>query len=327
MCRRTFVAAASALALLAGASAAKADDIIRLGGPGTEAKTMTLGFDGQADTELTRYARGGFYGGGGYRGGFVGYRGGFYGGYRGGFYGGGYRGGFVGYRGGFYGGYRGAFYGGYRGFCRPYYAGFYRPFYAGYGGYYPRYGYGFNYGYYNYPIYSSYSSPVYYTPSYYVNPPYYYDQPYPSYSAPVMPYAPISTSGPLAVNGNGGRYVDYYAAQAVPNVNGSVPVATPANNGGTFQYDGGPSSPIPLPAGTPAPAPLPSPEPAPMKAPAAKAAPGTLLITYPPQPATPARQATTQFAYPAYGEDTRATSFGTARTAPATKRTTTQTSR
>ncbi|HYT92081.1 MAG TPA: hypothetical protein VEL76_25425 [Gemmataceae bacterium] len=309
MWRGTLAATAGVLVWLAGTGTAKADDVIRLGGPSTDAKTMTLGFDGQADTELVR--GGGFRGGGG---GFHG--GGFHGG---GFHGGGFRGGFGGFRGGF-GGFRGGF-GGFGGFRGGFIGrGFYRPYYAGYwGGYYP-YGYGFNYGYYNYPIYSYYNPYTYYVPPYYLNSPS-YGQPY--YGVPgAMPYAPISDPGPVVMNGNGPRYVNYYAAQSAAN--GTGPATIPTN--ATFPYDGGPSNPIPLPAPTPAPVPAPPPAPAPgaapAKLPAAKAAPGTLLISYPPQPekATPARP-TTQFAYPAYGEDTRATSFGTARTAPTTQRT------
>jgi hypothetical protein len=335
MWRGSLVAAAGVLALLAGPGAAKADDVIRLGGPSTAAKTTTLGFDGQADTELVRGgARGGF---GGFRGGGGGFRGGVAVGPRGGFAVAGARGGFaVGPRGGFAiaGARRGVFVGprgfvggfnrGFVGFRGGFFGGGYWPYYGGYGyggygGYYPYGGYGFNYGAYNYPIYS-YSNPYsYYVPPYYLDPSYYYGQPYPGNGAPgVMPYAPISNPGFVAVNGNGGRYVDYYAAQGAPV--GGVPAAAPVN--GTFPYDGGPANPIPLPAGTPAPTPAPAPAPgaAPAKLPAGKAAPGTLLISYPPQPATaaPARPSTS-FAYPAYGEDTRATAFGTQRTAPTTK--------
>jgi hypothetical protein len=94
-----------------------------------------------------------------------------------------------------------------------------------------------------------------------------------------------------------------------------MPASTPVN--GTFPYDGGPANPVPLPKGAPAPAPVP----APAKLPAAKAPPGTLFISIPAQveTAAPVRQ-TTQFAYPAYGEDTRTTSFGTDRSTSNTKR-------
>ena len=75
---------AGVLVWLAGTGSAKADDVIRLGGPSTDAKTMTLGFDGQVDTELMRGGRGvavgprGGFAVGGPRGGFaVGPRGGF----------------------------------------------------------------------------------------------------------------------------------------------------------------------------------------------------------------------------------------------------------
>src|SRR5262249_19361916 len=58
MWRGTLAAAAGVLVWLAATGTAKADDVIRLGGPSTDAKTMTLGFDGQADTELMRGGRG-----------------------------------------------------------------------------------------------------------------------------------------------------------------------------------------------------------------------------------------------------------------------------
>jgi len=84
------------------------------------------------DTELVRYYRGGYYGGGyrGYYGG--GYRGGYYAGYRS-YYGGGYRGGF--YGGGYYAGYPSYYGGGYYG--GGYYGGGY--YGGGYGGYYTTY--------------------------------------------------------------------------------------------------------------------------------------------------------------------------------------------
>jgi len=130
---------------MAVAGAVKADnDLMRLDGKG------------DAEVQQTRYY------GGGFRGGFGGYRGFGYGGYRGV--------GFGGYRGFGYGGYRG--FGGYRGYG---YGGYYRPYYGfgyglglglglgygGYGGYYGGYGgsYGVGYGssYYGVPYYSSYS--------------------------------------------------------------------------------------------------------------------------------------------------------------------------
>jgi len=316
-------AAAGVLALLAGTGSAKADDVIRLGGTDTGARTMTLGFDGQAGTELVR----GY--GGGYRGGFHGggYRGGFHGGYRGGYFAGGYRGGYVG-RGYYGGGFRGGYYG--RGFYRPYYAGFYRPFYRS--SYYPGYGLGYGYGVgyggygYGYPSSYGYGGYGYGYPSNYGYGGYGYPpcMPYSTYgSTYYAPDYPISAPATLPVPGfvaasGGSRYVDYYAAT---RVNGqTVPVAAPAPGNATYPYDGGPSNPIPLPAAAPAPAP--AAVPAPAKLPAApRAAPGTLLISFPAQPAAAPAQQPTQFAYPAYGEDTRATSFGTHRTAPSTQRT------
>jgi hypothetical protein len=128
MLRRSWaMAAAGVLTLVVSPQFARADDTVRLGGTMDDAKTVTLGYDGQSDTMLMRGVHGGgFRGGfgGGFRGGFVGFRGGF---------GGGFRGGFVGFRGGYYGGYRGGFYGGYGGF----YGGYgYWPYYAAYTPYY-----------------------------------------------------------------------------------------------------------------------------------------------------------------------------------------------
>src|SRR5437899_3616908 len=83
---------AGILALCAGTSSARADDLVPLKG-GAAAATTTLLFDGRADTQLVaRYYRGGGYG----RGYYGGYSRGYYGGYSRGYYGG-YGRGYYGY--------------------------------------------------------------------------------------------------------------------------------------------------------------------------------------------------------------------------------------
>jgi len=215
--------------------------------------TMKLGKAGtDADTELVRHS-------GGYHGGHSGgYRGGYHGGYSGG-YRGGYHGGYSGGYRGYYGGYRG-FYGGYSNYYRPYYG--YRNFY--------------------YPRYSLYAGGYGYRPSYYYAPPVYYYYPACSYPislttttfsaySPVMPLAPQDV-GPVPEGG---------------------PVPRPGGvEDGTFPYDGGPASPVPMPKADPVPSrdpvrPTPKPE-------------GRIVSL--PAP-------TTSFAYPAYGEKTAPTSF------------------
>jgi len=178
-----------------------------------------------------------YYGGG--RGGYVG------GGYRGGFYGGGYRGGYVGgYRGGYVGGYRGGYYGGYRGYYGGgYYGGFVGGYYRPY--YYPRY-YGYAYA----PSYYTYSD---YSPGYYN---YAYAYPCtlpdvsptvtlrvgPTYSAPSygLPSTPPTNIPPGST-----------VIPGRPGNSGNPVLPPPMNNGkvppGTYNYDGGPKAPVPMP--------------------------------------------------------------------------------
>ena len=160
-----------------------------------------------------------------WRGGYGGYRGYGYGGYRGYGYGG-YRGygyGYGGYRGYGYGGYRGYGYGGYRGY--------------GYGGYRP--------GYFSYGYYPSYYGSGYYGGSYY----------YPSgcqyseggVSAPVVSLE--ITRGPAIRD-------DVLDAQPAP-----LPTPAPAAvEEPTYQYDGGPRSPLPMPKADQAPPTVPVPD-------------------------------------------------------------------
>jgi len=258
MVRAGWAAAATGLLMWAGSGVAKAEDTVRLGGLGVE-QTLNLNVDGEDDGDLELVRGGGFRGGfggyrGGYRGGHVAYRGG----YRGGFYGG-YRG----YYRNHYAGYRG-YYGGYRGYYRPYYANYYRyrPYY--YSSYYRPYVYYQPY----YSSYYPYYSGSYYTPNYYNYCPINYDVPS---STVVLPG--VANLG------------DYEAPQPLP----VQPRQAPAQGAPkTFNYDGGPSQMIPGPA---------EPEAAPMKAPLRKTVPmeGRLV-------SMPAKSKNVTLTYRAYGE-------------------------
>jgi hypothetical protein len=256
---------AGLVAMLTTTTPVAADDLIPLdikGGAGVATFRLDLDEDDD-DIELIRHR----------------------GGYRGGYHGG-YRGGYGGYRGGYYGGYRGAYYGGYRGgvsfsYGRGYYGGYHRPYYSsyyygGYGSSYPRH-YGsrvyISAGYYQ--PYSSYYSPYY---NYYPSNGYYC----PLNGASVMPYATTLDSSPYA---------------PVQNLQPGVTNAPAPQGPGTFRYDGGPSTPVPLPGQV---QPAPTSKPAPPPPPAAN----TRLVSIPSQPAT-------GFAYPAYGQPARPTSFAT----------------
>jgi len=201
------------------------------------------------------------------------FRGGFHGGFRGGFYGGGYRGFYGGgYGGGFRGGYGGFGGYGYRSFYGNYFA--YRPYYWG------------GYGCYSYP-------------SYY----------YGGYGlCPIGGESPTVASTTFSLElGSGGLQAQLQPAPSAsvqPAPNGSAPYpapstpARPAPNEGTFEYDGGPRTPIPIPKGGEQPS-TPRTEPAPMN-------------TQPPMPLegrpvsiqAPVRTAP-KYTYPAYGEQPR----------------------
>jgi len=293
---RSLAGLAGVAAIFAGTQVASASDVIPLkGSANVNTPTLTLGNDGQSETELARYARGGY--GGGYRGGHVGH----YGGYRGG-----YHGGHVGH----YGGYRGGYYGGYRGYYGGYYGGYRGGYYGGYAGYYQ-------------PYYSSYSySPyVYTTPYYYSSPSYYYSSPS-YYSAPYYNGCCDTTANvnivatrsvvqqPNLLNGTPYSVqpsVRGYSGEPPlnGNNNNNPPVMPPVQQGnGTYPYDGGPVAPVPMPRQDANPAK------------SAPAAPATLrLVTYPSQPV----QQQSQFSFRAYGEDTRASGFAIDRTVPAKK--------
>lgn len=134
-----------------------------------------------------------------------------------------------------------------RGYSRGYYSGYYSPRYYGgyYGGYsyYPRYYGGYSSYYYPryYGGYSSYYYPRYYGYSYYPRYSYYggYSY-YPRYYGYSSYYYPIS----VVDDCNPGTYVLGGATvqQPVqPPLNGSAP------RDGTYQYDGGPDKPVPMP--------------------------------------------------------------------------------
>jgi hypothetical protein len=98
------------------------------------------------------------------------------------------------------------------------------------------------------------------------------------------------------------------------NVPGMPPAGSPAaQQTGPYPYDGGPANPVPMPTvEQPAPA-----QPAPTLGPrrvAPQAGQG-LHVSIPDSP-----RPSTGFAYPAYGEDNRATSFATDRTRKAAGR-------
>jgi hypothetical protein len=222
------LAAASVLA--AGSVASADDDTVRLGGPSA--------VQGNAETE---WVRGGGRGGGGHGG-----HGGFHGGH------GGFHGGHGGWHGGYGGYYGGGFYG--YGYGRGYYGGYYRPYY-----------------------YANYFRPYYYPGLYYAYAPYYYssgyDYPatyYDSYDTGVAPttpyYYPTAQSyyprgevlaAPPATTQ---RVQSYYPIRGevlaappattqkfqVPLPQRATPKMPPAGDG-TFPYDGGPRSPIPMP--------------------------------------------------------------------------------
>jgi len=203
----------------------------------------------------------------GYRGGFGygGYRGGYHGGYRGGYYGGGYR---VGY-GGYYGGYRVGYNHHHHYGYRPYYGvGYYRPYYG----------------------YASYS---YYAPTYY------YSQPY--YNYPIscdLTYGGAQTYQPMIVNPGSQQ-------QVLPQEVLPQPYTKPMQPAdGTYQYDGGPKAPVPLPKEPM----IPSYQ---QQAPKLIPASDGRLVSLPSNQLKTGSQG--GFAYPAYGEQTQPTTFASDR--------------
>jgi len=266
---------AAGLALVAGLTltpSTRAGDTFRLDMPGP-ARTTTLdlkGADDGADTVATSWYRGGF---------------------RGGFYYGGYRGAYGGYRGGYYGGYRGGYYGGYH---RPFYGSYYRPFYGAgyYGGYrsfYPRAYYG-GFGYYP-GYYSSYS---------YAYPYYYAPCSLPS-TIPTMPPVVTLQATPSVTES------DYSPSlttpgTVIPPASGILPA--PKADSGTFPYDGGPKEAVPMPRID---------DDGPTLKPSTTIRPADERLVSFLQPDISAQTAGAapkgKWAYPAYGEQPRRTSF------------------
>jgi hypothetical protein len=181
--------------------------------------------------------------------------------------GGGHHGGGRHYGGGRY--YGGRYYGGYRG-------------YSGYRGY--GYGYGLGYG-----RGFGYYRPYYYSPYYYdyCPPPVYYYQ-------PVYTYYPVASTQ-QAYSGIVGTYQPATPSRAVAPMSRAdeerLPPAVPPQEDGTFPYNGGPSSPVPLP----------NVEPIPQRGAPIDPGKGRVvsLPTYSPK-----------FAYPAYGEKVKPASTG-----------------
>lgn len=249
--------------LLASSAAGHAGDVFRLGLPaGEQAPTLKLGeMNPNADT-VDAWFRGGFHGG------FHGFRGGWGGGWgwRGG-WGGGWRGGWGGWGGGWRGGWGGW---GWRG---------------GWGGYYGGYSPWVGLGCYSSPWvgYSCYSYPS-VSYSYYGG------------------FCPISTTSPGVVSTfslNLGPTT--LRAQTQPGVPTPVPAPQPGNgapNNGTFNYDGGPRSPVPLPSPGSDQAP-PRSEPAPMRS------QPTVPLEGRPVSIQVVRPTPKKYTYPAYGERSR----------------------
>jgi len=256
-----------------------ADDTLRLTLPAkADATARTLGAtndDLDADTIEARY---------GYRGGFGGYGRGYYGGgYGRGYYGGGYGR-------GYYGGYGRGFslnigiggYGGY-GYGRGYYGGYYPRYY---GGYYPRYYGGF---------YPSYYSSYYYPSVYYGG---YYPSYYSSYSYPIVSSYPVVSSYPIAVASSASSTtVDYGTYSTTPSIStlpsrgGAAPPVMPRADG-SYSYDGGPTTPVPMPS-------VPSEEERLMRLPRVPTPVVDRVVSLKDEPTTG------KFVYPAYGETPR----------------------
>jgi hypothetical protein len=294
MLRLTLMGAAvGVLGVLLAAPARADDDTVRLGGS-IEGRTTTLSFDGQSDTELARGIHVGhssFHGGGFHGGHFhaASFR-------HANFYHHSFRG--YGYR-PFYGGY------GYGGYYRPYYAGYYGGYgyggygYGGYGGY-CGYGYG-GYGGYGYG-YGCYT-PCYYPTVTYVAP--YYT------CAPTVYYSPGYSYYGVAGQVQGGPAQNLQQPGSPylgPTQKGYQPM--PPANGGTYPYDGGPSNPVPLPKNG---------DQAPVNQPAPKTLPADgRLVSIPATQPTAAKAGNSNFAYPAYGQQTGPSGFAADR-APAVK--------
>ena len=276
-------------------------------GENIDALTQTLGGE-TADTMEAAYraAYGGYRGGAvgiragsaGFRAGYVGFRTGYrgYAGYRG--YVGGYRG-YAGYRGGFFG-YPWGRYGGYWGGWRGY--GYGRPWLGA--------GLAFGLGY-SPALYPSYYSPA---PVYYGSPSYYYSSPiysspcacaYGVAAAPVQQSITLESAPPGYAIQPEQLNVAPRQAPALIQPERLVPMPRTIPNDGTFQYDGGPLSPVPLPRAAPAPTTVPP-----------KAAPTPNRVVSVPKTS----EKPSKFAYSAYGEEQTKTNFAADRVTPDTRK-------
>jgi len=188
---------------------------------------------------------------------------------------------FSGGRGGHFGGHFGGYGRGFYGYGRGFY-GYGRGFY-GYGRGFYGYGYGLGYARYYYPRYGYYNSYYYPSGSYYYSDPCYY---------------PISQPG-IQVSAS----ADVLNVPYTPNT-----LQTPVPDGRTFPYDGGPRPSVPMPNADPSPTRIPVP--ATVPAPTVPLDGRAVSLPAP----TPAK-----FAYPAYGELPRTTSFAQDRVLPVKK--------
>jgi len=274
-------AVVAALGLWASPAWAQFSDVktLRLG----DVPKMKLG-DASTDAD-TLLVRGGSHGGGSHGGGF--HSGGFHSGgfHNGGFHSSGFRnvgfhnGGF--HNSGFHNGFHSSFH---RGFHNGFHSSFHHGFHRGFSrsfffnGFWPFYGYGYRNFYY---------------PGYYSGYGYGYS-PYYDYAPSVYYYSPLcSYPASLTTTYSGYSPVMPLAPQDGGPVPGGGPVPRPGTvEDGTYPYDGGPASPVPMPRADP----VPSREPA---RPAPK--PEGRIVSLP--------APKTQFAYPAYGEKTAPTSF------------------
>ena len=135
------------------------------------------------------------------------------------------------------GGYRGGNYGRGYSYGRSYYGGYGygRSYYGGYASYRPNYGYSSYYR----PYYSSY-----YSRPYYGSQSSYYNRPYVNYSyAPTYHYRIAGSEAPIATLRAQANY-----SEPLPPPQYVPPMPPASDSNGTFRYDGGPRSPIPMPA-------------------------------------------------------------------------------
>ncbi len=245
--------------------------------------TILLGGVGQAETQTLLFNGQAeledvaYRGAVGFRGGAVGVRGAV-----------GFRGAAVGFRGAV--AFRGGGFYGYRPYAyRPFVRAYYRPF--GYGGYYWPYSY------------------AYYAPSYYYYPTDYYPSDYSSYY-----YNPIAANPMNLPNASVLGSTSSYSPGPIFQIPSSNRLPA-ANGDGTFNYDGGPGQPLPLPQGV-GPAPTLEPQrptvpyegklvsiPAqPVKNAFAAYGENTPVSTPAPRATSPVRSVATKVAYPAYGD-------------------------